>query len=84
VRTTDRGDDRLSHERRLCLKEALAALPEEQRKVLVLRHVAGLSPAEIPDRLGKTESSIHGLHHRGRATLKAALTDLGSGPVTAA
>jgi RNA polymerase sigma-70 factor (ECF subfamily) len=84
VRTTDRGDDRLSYERRQCLKEALAALPEEQRKVLVLRHVAGLSPAEIADRLGKTESSIHGLHHRGRATLKAALTDLGSGPVTAA
>jgi RNA polymerase sigma-70 factor, ECF subfamily len=83
VRTTDRGDDRLSHERRQCLKEALAALPEAQRKVLVLRHVAGLSPAEIADRLGKTESSIHGLHHRGRATLKAALTDLGSAPVTA-
>ena len=52
------------------LKEALAALPEEQRTVLVMRHIAGLSPEEIAERLGKTESSIHGLHHRGRAALQ--------------
>jgi RNA polymerase sigma-70 factor, ECF subfamily len=83
VRTSDRGDDRLRHDRRRSLKEALAVLPEEQREVLVLRHVAGLSPAEIAERLGKTESSIHGLHHRGRATLKAALIDLEAAPVTA-
>ena len=82
VRTTDLRDERLGFERRQCLKEALAALPEEQRKVLVLRHVAGLSPQEIAERLGKTESSVHGLHHRGRATLKAALIELEAAPVT--
>lgn len=83
VRTADPGDQPLEYERRQCLKEALATLPEEQRKVLVLRHVAGLSPPEIAKRLGKTEGSIHGLHHRGRATLKAVLTELESGPVRA-
>jgi RNA polymerase sigma-70 factor, ECF subfamily len=83
VRTSDAGDERLGFERRQCLKEALAALPAEQRKVLVLRHVAGLSPPEIAERLGKTESSVQGLHHRGRATLKAALVELNSAPVTA-
>jgi RNA polymerase sigma-70 factor (ECF subfamily) len=83
VRVSDPVDDQLGHERRQCLKEALATLPEEQRQVLVLRHVAGLSPPEIAERLGKTESSIQGLHHRGRATLKAALVGLESAPVTA-
>jgi RNA polymerase sigma-70 factor (ECF subfamily) len=82
VRTSDAGDESLGFERRQCLKEALAALPEEQRKVLVLRHVAGLSPGEIAKRLGKTESSVQGLHHRGRASLKASLRELESAPVT--
>src|SRR5215212_8442034 len=55
--------------------------PPDQREVLVLRHLAGLSPAEIATRLGKTEAAIHGLHHRGRITLKCALTELGASPV---
>ena len=44
---------------------ALATLPDEQRQVVILRHVVGLTPGEIADRMGRTESSIHGLHHRG-------------------
>ncbi|MGA9875024.1 MAG: sigma-70 family RNA polymerase sigma factor [Solirubrobacteraceae bacterium] len=64
------------------LKEALATLPYEQREVLVLRHVAGLSPSEIATRTGKTEGSIHGLHHRGRKALRAELIDRGAAPVT--
>jgi RNA polymerase sigma-70 factor (ECF subfamily) len=80
VRVNDPCDERLEFERRQCLKEALAGLPEEQRTVLVLRHVLGLSPPEIAERLGKTESSVHGLHHRGRAGLKAALIELEATP----
>jgi RNA polymerase sigma-70 factor (ECF subfamily) len=83
VRTSEPRDERLALERRQCLKEALAALPEEQRKVLFLRHMSGLSPSEIAERLGKTESAVHGLHHRGRATLKATLIELESVPMTA-
>jgi RNA polymerase sigma-70 factor (ECF subfamily) len=62
--------------------DALASLPEEQRVVVVLRHVVGLTPGEIADRLGRTEGSIHGLHHRGRRALQRELTLTGSTPCT--
>jgi RNA polymerase sigma-70 factor (ECF subfamily) len=84
VRTSDEGREQIGFECALSLREALERLPAEQREVLVLRHVAGLSPGEIADRLGKSEASIHGLHHRGRGALKAALRELDAAPVTAA
>ena len=59
----------------LTLREALGALPEDQREVLVLRHLVGLSPGEIAGRLDKTEPSVHGLHHRGRGALRSALVE---------
>jgi RNA polymerase sigma-70 factor (ECF subfamily) len=65
------------------LTEALATLPHAQREVLVLRHFAGLSPTEIAERVGKSEGSIHGLHHRGRRSLIAELTERGAAPSTA-
>jgi RNA polymerase sigma-70 factor (ECF subfamily) len=64
------------------LREALATLPQAQREVLVLRHVVGLSPTEIATRTGKTEGSIHGLHHRGRRALKAELIGREAAPAT--
>ncbi len=66
------------------LRAALRSLPHEQRQVLVLRHVVGLSPGEIATRLQRTESSVHGLHHRGRGALRSALAEAGCAPVTAA
>ena len=66
------------------LCEALAELPEVQREIVVLRHFGGLSPREIAERLGRSEDSIHGLHHRARRALKRALVDAGATPVTAA
>jgi RNA polymerase sigma-70 factor (ECF subfamily) len=66
------------------VRAALAALPEEQREVVVLRHVVGLTPAEIANRMGRSESSIHGLHHRGRRTLQRELELLDSTPSTRA
>lgn len=78
------GQERTSFEYGQALKAALADLPESQRQVLVLRHIGGLSPNEIAERLGKSEGSIHGLHHRGRATLKVSLQERGVAPVTAA
>ena len=76
------GEEQTSLEYTHALKAALAELPESQRQVLVLRHIGGLSPTEIAERLGKTEASIQGLHHRGRATLKLSLQRLGVAPVT--
>ena len=83
VRTSDEGYEQVGFERSQCLREALGQLPEEQREVLALRHIAGLSPGEIAERLDKSEGSIHGLHHRGRGALRAALTELEAGPVIA-
>ena len=76
--------DESSRECRWGLEVALEALPEEQRDVVVLRHLVGLSPGEIATRMGKTESSIHGLHHRGRLTLRRELAELDCGPTAKA
>jgi RNA polymerase sigma-70 factor, ECF subfamily len=75
------GDDVI--DRSHVLREALDALPEEQRSVVLLRHVVGLTPGEIATRMGRTESSIHGLHHRGRRALKQSLKRLDAVPITA-
>jgi len=83
VRGDDEGHEQIGFERSQCLREALSRLPPEQCEVLVLRHLAGLSPGEIAERLGKTEASVHGLHHRGRAALQLALLEIEAGPVTA-
>lgn len=73
----------IGDERRKDLRSALEQLPEEQRNVLILRHIRGFSPPEIAAVLGKSESSIDGLHHRGRRSIQAALEDLGAAPVVA-
>jgi RNA polymerase sigma-70 factor, ECF subfamily len=82
VRTSDEGHEQLGFERSRALRAALEGLPEDQREVLVLRHVAGLSPGEIALLLGRSEAAVHGLHHRGRASLRVALSDLDAAPVT--
>jgi RNA polymerase sigma-70 factor (ECF subfamily) len=64
------------------VRAALASLPDEQRRVVLMRHVVGLTPGEIADRLGRTEGSIHGLHHRGRRALQRELERLESTPCT--
>jgi RNA polymerase sigma-70 factor (ECF subfamily) len=84
VRTSDNGHDQVAFDRLQSLRLALDRLPQDQREVLILRHIAGLTPPEIAEALGKTESSIHGLHHRGRGALQAALRELKAAPVTAA
>jgi RNA polymerase sigma-70 factor (ECF subfamily) len=84
VRTSDEGYEHVSFERFQSLRTALDRLPDDQREVLILRHIAGLTPVEIAEALGKTESSIHGLHHRGRGVLQVTLRELDAAPVTAA
>ena len=70
-------------ERGMLLRSALRGLPADQREVLVLRLVVGLSPGEIARRLDKSESSVHGLHHRGRRALQAQLTEFEASPMVA-
>jgi len=84
VRSHDVHADQAAHDCRTSLRDALSTLPAEQRNVLLLRHLVGLSPQEIAERLGKSLSSVNGLHYRGRAAARLALNDLDSGPATAA
>jgi RNA polymerase sigma-70 factor (ECF subfamily) len=83
VRTSDEGGgDPAGAGRMRDLTDALSKLPRAQREVLVLRHFAGLSPTEIAARTGRSEGSIHGLHHRGRRALRADLAIRGAAPST--
>jgi RNA polymerase sigma-70 factor, ECF subfamily len=83
VRLADSGQAQVRIDRGRDLRQALEQLPEDQREVLILRHIAGLSPVEIAATLRKSESSVHGLHHRGRRTLRDKLAELGAAPVVA-
>jgi RNA polymerase sigma-70 factor, ECF subfamily len=74
----------VSVDRRWGLEQALEALPEDQRGVVVLRHLVGLTPGEIAERMGRTEASIHGLHHRARHTLRGELSAIGCAPTVCA
>lgn len=80
IRGVDEQFDSTARERSQCLEEALSLLPQDQRAVLVMRHIMGMSPREIAQRLGKSEGSIHGLHHRGRGTMQRALVELEVAP----
>src|SRR4029077_525728 len=61
VHASEDDHRQISHERRNDLRSALKQLTEEQRSVLVLRHIQGLTPLEIADLLGKSEGAVHGL-----------------------
>ncbi len=68
----------------MTVREALATLPRDQREVVFLRHVVGLTPGEIAERMGRSEGSIHGLHHRGRRSLQRELTRSALAPTATA
>lgn len=84
VRSPDLEDGSIARERAADLKEAIAKLPDEQREVIVMRFVLGLSPREIAERIGRSEDAVHGLQHRGRITLRRELTALQSAPAALA
>lgn len=61
------------------LEAAIDELPAEQREVITLAHLAGLSRAEIGERMGKTEEAVRALLHRAKARLSMLLEgDAGS------
>jgi len=80
VRSPDVADDASGRERFAELRLALAALPAEQRDVIVLRFLVGLSPREVAERLGRSEDAVHGLQHRGRRRLRRELQRLDGAP----
>lgn len=84
VHSVDEASDEDRHQLSQVLREAIAGLPEDQRTVVVLRHVHGWSPNEIATRINRSEDAVHGLHHRGRRALKEALRLADAAPATAA
>jgi RNA polymerase sigma-70 factor (ECF subfamily) len=73
-----------AHERLDDLRAALEALPADQRQVMVLRLIAGLTPGEVAERLGRSVDAVHALQHRARRRLQAELTQAGWAPTLAA
>ena len=82
VRGSDTPFDDRATECRWDFCDALKELTQEQRSVLVLRHVVGLTPGEIANRMGKSEDSIHGLHHRGRRAVRRSLVERSGAPMS--
>jgi RNA polymerase sigma-70 factor (ECF subfamily) len=79
---SERVDERLVAERLAHrVDELLPTLPEQQRQVVLLRDVEGLSPAEVTSILGITDGNQRVLLHRGRAKLRESLTlEMGTEP----
>jgi RNA polymerase sigma-70 factor (ECF subfamily) len=77
VRPADAPDDGDGGRERFAdLRLALAALPAEQRDVIVLRFLVGLTPGEVAERIGRSEDAVHGLQHRGRRRLRSEMLAL--------
>ena len=66
-------DALLGHETLDVLWDAIAALPEMQRRVITLRDIDGCSPAEVCELLDVSEANQRVLLHRARSTARAAL-----------
>ncbi len=60
------------------LENALASLTPEQRDVMILRHVGGLSGAEIARAMGRNRAAVYALGTRAEASLRRMLTTVES------
>ncbi|WP_395298419.1 RNA polymerase sigma factor [Kitasatospora hibisci] len=54
---------------------AVAALPADQRQVLVMRDIQGLPGRTVADRLGLSTAAMKSRLHRARSTVREALRD---------
>jgi len=77
VHPPDAADDGAGGRERFAdLRLALDALPAEQRDVIVLRFLVGLTPREVAEHIGRSEDAVHGLQHRGRRRLRSEMLQL--------
>lgn len=68
-------DDALDQHRLVgALERGIAALPHDQREIVVMRHRLGLSHAEIMDTLGVPEGTVKSRLARALAALRAHVT----------
>jgi RNA polymerase sigma-70 factor (ECF subfamily) len=66
-------------ERLLRLADALATLPDDQRRAIELKHLQGLALIEVAQRMGRTVPAVAGLLHRGLRTLREDLGETWKG-----
>jgi RNA polymerase sigma factor (sigma-70 family) len=78
----DPADPAGSHADRDALWSALAALPRQQRAVLVLRHYEDMADTEIADVLGCAPSTVRVHASRAAAALRARLGEPAPDPAT--
>ncbi len=76
ARTEPRAEvpDRAVEERpedRLALTAAMEKLPDEQRQVIELKYLVGLTNAEVGSALGKSTGAVNALQWRGLRAMKA-------------
>lgn len=60
---------------RVALAAALATLPAQHRRVVVLHYLADLPVRDIAEQIGVPEGTVKGWLHRGRAALATRLTE---------
>lgn len=58
------------------LQETLETLVPEQRQVIILRFLVGLSLQETADAMERTLSAVKAMQHRGLKTMRAALAQV--------
>ena len=78
IQDHQRGPEELT-ETKITIEEVFVAvreLPEAQREVILLRFASGLSVAETALALGKHETNVKVLQHKGVQRLKRLLTDV--------
>ena len=68
----DPAESFAAHEQRRQIEQALAALPEQQRSIVLLRDAAALSYGEIAEVLGISVAAVRMKLFRARNTFRAA------------
>jgi RNA polymerase sigma-70 factor (ECF subfamily) len=84
IRDQQRGPEELT-ETKITIQEVFVAvqeLPDAQREVILLRFASGLSIAETAEALGKNETNVKVLQHKGVQRLKRMLADDANVPGT--
>ncbi|HZH90696.1 MAG TPA: sigma-70 family RNA polymerase sigma factor [Pyrinomonadaceae bacterium] len=77
----DAGDDVYHGEQREIVRAALAEIPEEQRRALLLAYFEGLTQSEIAERLGQPLGTVKTRMRSGMSKLRDVLSErMGWGP----